>query len=47
MEKKDYLKILVEQIHSTTIATIAADGHPQTRVINMMLWDENGVICNP
>lgn len=42
MEKKDYLKILVEQIHSTTIATIAADGHPQTRVIDMMLWDENG-----
>lgn len=40
---KDYLKILVEQIHSTTIATIAADGHPQTRVIDMMLWDENGV----
>ncbi len=43
MEKKDYLKILVEQIHSTTIATIAMDGHPQTRVIDMMLWDENGV----
>lgn len=43
MEKKDYLKILVEQIHSTTIATIGADGHPQTRVIDMMLWDENGV----
>lgn len=43
MEKKDYLKILVEQIHSTTIATIGADGHPQTRVIDMMLGDENGV----
>ena len=43
MEKKDYLKILVEQIHSTTIATIGADSHPQTRVIDMMLWDEDGV----
>ena len=43
MEKKDYLKILVEEIHSTTIATIGADGHPQTRVIDMMLWDEKGV----
>lgn len=38
-----YLKILVEEIHSTTIATIGADGHPQTRIIDMMLWDETGV----
>lgn len=43
MKTNDYLRILVEQIHSTTIATIAPDGHPQTRVIDMMLWDENGV----
>ena len=34
----NYLKMLVEQIHSTTIATIGSDGHPQTRVIDMMLW---------
>ena len=32
-----YLKILVEDIHSTTVSTIGADGHPQTRVIDMML----------
>lgn len=38
-----YLKILVEDIHSTTVATIGADGHPQTRVIDMMLYDEKGV----
>ena len=38
-----YLKSLVENIHSTTIATIGADGHPQTRVIDMMLYDEQGV----
>ena len=43
MERNDYLKLLVEDIHSTTVATIGADGHPQTRVIDMMLWDENGV----
>ena len=43
MESKNYLKQLVEDIHSTTIATIASDGHPQTRVIDMMLWDEKGV----
>ena len=39
MQKQDYLELLVEDIHSTTIATIGADGHPQTRVIDMMLWD--------
>ena len=39
----DYLRILVEEIHSTTVATIGADGHPQTCVIDMMLWDDQGV----
>ena len=43
MTKQNYLKLLVEDIHSTTIATIGADGHPQTRVIDMMLYDEQGV----
>ncbi len=38
-----YFKVLVEEIHSTTVATIGTDGHPQTRVIDMMLYDENGV----
>ena len=35
--------MLVEEIHSATVATIGTDGHPQTRTIDMMLWDENGV----
>lgn len=43
MAKNDYLKLLVENIHSTTIATIGADGHPQTRIIDIMLWDRRGV----
>ena len=43
MTRNDYLRLLVEEIHSTTVATIGSDGHPQTRVIDMMLWDENGV----
>ncbi|MCD8123052.1 MAG: 4Fe-4S binding protein [Clostridiales bacterium] len=43
MTNLDYLKMLVEDIHSTTVATIGADGHPQTRTIDMMLWDEKGV----
>ncbi len=33
----------MEEIHSATVATIGADGHPQTRVIDMMLWDDKGV----
>lgn len=43
MTKNDYFNYLVENIHSATVATIGADGHPQTRVIDMMLWDEQGV----
>ena len=39
----DYLKILVEEIHSTTLATIGKDGHPQTRIIDMMYYDEEGL----
>ena len=43
MSSKGYLKRLVEDIHSAIVATIGADGHPQTRVIDMMLLDEQGV----
>ena len=35
MTKMDYLKLLVGEIHSTTVATIGSDGHPQTRIIDM------------
>ena len=43
MQGMKYVKILVEEIHSTTAATIGEDGRPQTRAIDMMLYDENGV----
>lgn len=43
MENSVYLKKLVEEFHSATVATIGADGRPQTRVIDMMLWDDKGV----
>ncbi|MFC2662183.1 MAG: pyridoxamine 5'-phosphate oxidase family protein [Eubacterium sp.] len=43
MDSMDYMKILVEDIHSTVVATIGNDGHPVTRCIDMMLWDEKGV----
>lgn len=39
----NYIKTLVEEIHSTVVATIGSDGHPVTRVIDMMLYDEDGV----
>lgn len=39
MEKADYLEWLVNRIHAATIATLDADGHPQTRIIDMMLHD--------
>lgn len=38
-----YLKMLVEEFHSTTVATLGEDGHPQTRVIDMMHYEEDGV----
>lgn len=38
-----YIQTLVEDIHSATVATIGAGGHPQTRIIDMMLWDDRGV----
>ncbi len=43
MNKNDYLALLVERIHSAAVATLASDGHPQIRTIDMMLWDEEGV----
>ena len=43
MANMDYLKFLVEEIHSTTVATIGSDGHPQTRIIDMMYYDADGV----
>lgn len=43
MEAVDYLKILVEGIHSTVVATLDEKGRPATRCIDMMLYDEKGV----
>lgn len=43
MDKKEYLHILQSDIHSTIFATIADDGHPQVRAIDIMLADENSI----
>ncbi len=43
MDKEYYLKALVEEIHGVTVATVDSKGHPETRIIDMMLYDEKGV----
>lgn len=43
MTNMDYLQLLVDEIHSATVATIGEDGHPQTRIIDMMYYDGDGV----
>lgn len=36
MTNMDYLKLLVYEIHSATVAIIGEDGHHQTRIIDIM-----------
>ena len=43
METKDYLEILRNEIHSTVIATVDGEGRPVTRVIDIMLTDEDSL----
>lgn len=43
METKDYLRILKEEMHSAVIATVDSAGLPVTRVIDIMLADENSI----
>ena len=39
----NYLKMLVDDFHSTVVATLDQQGYPQTRAIDMMLYDKEGV----
>ena len=43
MEAEDYLKYIVNEIHTTVIATVDNDGLPVTAAIDMMDYDENGL----
>lgn len=43
MQTEDYLKILVEEIHSAVVATLDKNARPITRCIDMMLYDKNTV----
>ncbi len=43
MTANDYLNFIVDEIHSTVVATVDSDGLPVTCVIDMMYADENGL----
>lgn len=43
MDAKKYFEILVEEIHSVVVATIDENGLPCTRVIDIMLYDDEGL----
>lgn len=43
METKDYLAYIVNEIHTTVVATVDDDGLPVTAAINMMDSDENSL----
>lgn len=40
---RGYLRILVDDIHTTVLATVGPDGYPHTCAVDMMLQDEGGV----
>jgi hypothetical protein len=43
MNTKDYLKYIVDEIHSTVVATIDDNGLPVTCAIDMMDYDDSGL----
>ena len=43
METKEYLKYIVEEIHTTIVATVDDEGLPVTAAIDMMDFDNDGL----
>lgn len=43
MNTATYFQLLTEEIHSVVVATTDENGLPSTRVIDMMLYDDNGL----
>lgn len=43
MQARDYLKYIVEEIHSTVFATVDNEGRPVTCAIDIMDYDESGL----
>ena len=42
-ESRRYLRFLVEDVHTTVMATVGSDGYPHTCAVDMMLSDDEGV----
>lgn len=43
MQTKNYLQLIVEEIHTTVFATLDKEGRPVTCAIDLMDYDENGL----
>lgn len=43
MQTRDYLKYIVEEIHSAVFATVDSEGRPVTCAIDIMDYEENGL----
>jgi len=43
METRDYLSYIVNEIHTTIVATVDKDGLPVTAAIDMMDSDDNSL----
>ena len=43
METKEYLKYIVEEIHTTIVATVDDEGLPVTAAIDMMDYDNDSL----
>ena len=43
MQTRDYLKYIVEEIHSAVFATVDGEGRPVTCAIDIMDYDESGL----
>ena len=44
METKEYLKYIVEEIHTTIVATVDDEGLPVTAAIDMMDYDKDSFL---
>ena len=43
MQARDYLKYIVEEIHSTVFATVDSEGRPVTCAIDIMDYDKSSL----
>ncbi len=43
MDTKTFLKNLTDEIHSVVVATTDGNGLPSTRVIDVMMFDDEGL----